>query len=289
MGIISALGCANLSLTMMKRQLESSLAALDDCDSVGGQSDNGADTEGNKEGHNHTVSNTPNRGNTERGINSSSQALHTFSSAGEATEIDANFLPGTPEGTTSNTSPSHSHCSSSKTVLKLYKAARNGDLKTIKEIAIDSRSLRLKDSAGNTFLHKLLKSGDFETDDLVESLLEDPELEFDLNIQDSKGRTLLHVALEKANIELADTLMSLGADPNIRDFNGKSVLSYLVQGKHFDEYQYFYRQYEEMFDKQICSSEDLPHVGSAACTTRFRQKSPLESRSSQMISKSFLQ
>ena len=148
----------------------------------------------------------------------------------------------------------------SKTVLKLYKLAKLQDREAIKEMSTET-SLDVTDATGNTFLHKLIKSGDSDDHAIAESLLSDPDLNFDVNVQDSKGRTLLHLALEKPNIQLADTLMSLGADPNIKDTDGKTVLTYLVEGKHFHEYRYFYRQYEDVVRQNSRDSGQRSGIG----------------------------
>ena len=184
-----------------------------------------------------------------------------FDSLSQALETDTQILPGSTNSYIGGYSDSISNLyglnPEPKTVLKLHKAAKRRSIETIRTMAAKSQNcLQVQDYAGNTLLHKLMKSDNFDDQAMAESLLEDEQLDFDVNVQDGKGKTLLHVALEKPNTKLADTLMALGADPNIPDKDGNTVLSYLVNGRYFDEYRYFFRQYENMFDKRMTTNRE---------------------------------
>eukprot|EP01138_Halocafeteria_seosinensis_P006411 gb/GECG01006554.1/.p1 GENE.gb/GECG01006554.1/~~gb/GECG01006554.1/.p1 ORF type:complete len:1134 (+),score=179.90 gb/GECG01006554.1/:1-3402(+) len=136
-----------------------------------------------------------------------------------------------------------------KTVKKLFKAARHGNHEYLKQMAQQGYPLSARDAAGNTVLHKLVKSEDQEDQNQVDQLLEDDELDFELNSTDDQGQTLLQLAVDQGNDDLADSLLGLGADPNVLDGSGKTVMLRIAESGEADLFRYLYTQYKTRFDK----------------------------------------
>eukprot|EP01138_Halocafeteria_seosinensis_P009923 gb/GECG01010135.1/.p1 GENE.gb/GECG01010135.1/~~gb/GECG01010135.1/.p1 ORF type:complete len:242 (+),score=35.06 gb/GECG01010135.1/:1-726(+) len=175
-----------------------------------------------------------------------------------ASDATTEYLPGTPVQRTPLTEEKTSAKSryAAKTVMRLFNAAKSRNFGAIRSMATSSDCLLTTDAAGNTLLHKLLKGDSLEDHSVARAILEDEDISIDPNIQDGNGKTLLHLAVENGSIEIADTLFAIGADPNIVDRERKTVLKHLVETRQFNLCQYFFRQYDTLFDMSVPSNAE---------------------------------
>lgn len=107
-------------------------------------------------------------------------------------------------------------------VKRLEKAAKAGEENEIRKLR---DSLNSVDPAGNTVLHKLIKSDDENVQNIAAQLLLQDDLGFDINIQDDRGKTILHWAVEMSNAKVADAVSKRVPGICVTDENNRSALS----------------------------------------------------------------
>lgn len=87
--------------------------------------------------------------------------------------------------------------------------------------------LSAQDDDGNTILHLL--SNEYSTNpkaqQIMQSLLSNPDIKSSLNVQNSNGDTPLISAVKSGSMELSSQLIKLGADPSIKNKQGLHVAS----------------------------------------------------------------
>jgi ankyrin repeat protein len=105
-------------------------------------------------------------------------------------------------------------------------------------------SLDTVDDAGDTALHRLIKSNELNT---VDWLLLDEKLKIDMNIQDGSGKTILHLAVENSLVELAEVMSMRYPNFGLEDYNGNTVASYVLSlDKQSEMFRKVYLEYAKL-------------------------------------------
>ena len=111
---------------------------------------------------------------------------------------------------------------------KLINAAKNGDIKNVKELLAKGADVGTKNKNGETALHFAAWDGHV---DVVKVLIEKGA---DVDAKDNDGKTALHWAALRGNVEVARVLIEKGADVGAKNEDGKTALHYAAQEGHVE-------------------------------------------------------